>query len=58
VLFSDWLIRLAVPMRRGANHSAYTGSGAWRDQRVGTLTHTGSPFDLGITSDGFFISAE
>lgn len=45
VQFSDWLNRSV----------AYTQDRAtWRDQRAGTLTHTGNPFDLGITSDGYF----
>src|SRR5579864_9340471 len=43
--FSDWLNR----------DIAYTQDRAtWREQRAGTLTHTGNPFDLGISSDGYF----
>jgi flagellar basal-body rod protein FlgF len=53
MLFSDWLSR-----QRGAGGDrgiAYTQDRAtWRDQRAGTLTHTGNPFDLAITSDGYF----
>jgi len=56
VQFSDWL----SPQRgtdgpRGDKTVAYTQDRAtWRDQRTGTLTHTGNPFDLGISSNGFF----
>ena len=43
-------------MRRAASAAvAYTQDRAtWREQRAGTLTHTGNTFDLGITSDGYF----
>jgi flagellar basal-body rod protein FlgF len=56
MLFSDWLVRLrGTDAPRGDRTIAYTQDRAtWRDQRAGTLTHTGNPFDLGITSDGFF----
>lgn len=56
VQFSDWLSRQsATDAPRGGGTIAYTQDRAtWRDQRVGTLTHTGNPFDLSITSDGYF----
>ena len=54
--FSDWLLRQrAADAPRGDRTVAYTQDRAtWREQRAGTLTHTGNPFDLGITGDGFF----
>src|SRR6202012_2493584 len=56
VQFSDWLTRQhATDAPRGDRSIAYTQDRAtWRDQRAGTLTHTGNTFDLGITNDGFF----
>ncbi len=56
LLFSDWLSRqngtAAAP---GGNTIAYTQDRAtWRDQQPGTMTHTGNPFDLAITGDGYF----
>lgn len=56
VQFSDWLSKQSgdnIP--QGDRNIAYTQDRAtYRDQRPGTLTHTGNPFDLGITSDGYF----
>jgi flagellar basal-body rod protein FlgF len=59
VQFSDWLTRQrGTDAPRGDRTIAYTQDRAtWRDQREGTLTHTGNPFDLGVTSDGFFTVA-
>jgi flagellar basal-body rod protein FlgF len=56
VLFSDWLSRQrGTSGPQGDRSIAYTQDRAtWRDLRTGTLTHTGNPFDLGITSDGYF----
>jgi flagellar basal-body rod protein FlgF len=56
MLFSDWISRQSgVAAAPGEGGIAYTQDRAtWRDQRTGTLTHTGNPFDLGITGDGFF----
>ena len=56
VQFSDWLTRLhGSDAPRGDRTIAYTQDRAtWREQRAGTLTHTGNPFDLGITGDGYF----
>jgi flagellar basal-body rod protein FlgF len=56
VLFSDWLSRQngtqGIP---GEPSIAYTQDRAtWREQQAGTLIHTGNPFDLAITSDGYF----
>ncbi len=59
VQFSDWLSRQrGTDAPRGDTTIAYTQDRAtWRDQRTGTLTHTANPFDLGITSDGYFTVA-
>jgi flagellar basal-body rod protein FlgF len=56
VQFSDWLAPLkGTDAPRGDRTIAYTQDRAtWREQRAGTLTHTGNPFDLGITGDGYF----
>lgn len=56
VQFSDWLSRQnATDAPQGDRSIAYTQDRAtWREQRAGTLTHTGNPFDLSITSDGYF----
>jgi flagellar basal-body rod protein FlgF len=56
VLFSDWLNRqdgtAAAKVERSV---AYTQDRAtWREQQAGTLTHTGNPFDLAITGEGYF----
>jgi flagellar basal-body rod protein FlgF len=55
VQFSDWLAPLkGTDAPRGDRTIAYTQDRAtWREQRAGTLTHTGNPFDLGITGDGY-----
>jgi flagellar basal-body rod protein FlgF len=56
VQFSDWLTRqTAGGAPPGDRTIAYTQDRAtWREQQAGTLTHTGNPFDLGVTSDGYF----
>ncbi len=56
MLFSDWLVRRhGTDAPPGDRTIAYTQDRAtWREQRTGTLTHTGNTFDLGITSDGYF----
>ena len=52
VLFSDWLSSQLAPPERSV---AYTQDRAtWREQQAGTLTHTGNPLDLALTSDGYF----
>jgi flagellar basal-body rod protein FlgF len=56
VLFSDWLSRqpgAATP--RGGSAIAYTQDRAtWRDFSAGPLSHTANPFDLALTSEGYF----
>jgi flagellar basal-body rod protein FlgF len=56
MLFSDWLSRqTGAGGPSGGRQIAYTQDRAtWRDQRAGTLTHTGNPFDFGLTTDGYF----
>src|SRR6185312_1019128 len=56
VQFSDWLSRqngVAVPP--GGRIVSYAQDRAtWREQQAGTITHTGNPFDLALTGDGYF----
>src|ERR1700722_11264144 len=56
VQFSDWLTRqTAGGAPPGDRTIAYTQDRAtWREQQAGTLTHTGNPFDLAITGEGYF----
>jgi flagellar basal-body rod protein FlgF len=56
VQFSDWLSRQAnTTAPPGGQTIAFTQDRAtWRDTRPGSLTHTGNPFDLALTGDGFF----
>jgi len=56
VQFSDWLTRqTGCGGPQGDRTIAYTQDRAtWRDQRAGTLSHTGNPFDIAITGDGYF----
>ena len=50
--FSDWLSRQSTPPERTI---AFTQDRAtWREQQSGTLTHTGNPLDLALTSNGYF----
>ena len=56
VQFSDWLVRqngAAAPP--GGETIAFTQDRAtWREQQAGSLTHTGNPFDLALTGEGWF----
>ena len=56
VQFSDWLGRQnGADTPPGGKTIAYTQDRAtWRDQQAGTLTHTGNPFDLALSGDGYF----
>ncbi|HET7882086.1 MAG TPA: flagellar hook-basal body complex protein, partial [Acetobacteraceae bacterium] len=56
VQFSDWLLRQrAADAPKGDRTIAFAQDRAtWREQRAGTITRTGNPFDLAITGDGFF----
>jgi flagellar basal-body rod protein FlgF len=56
VQFSDWLVRRQdAGAPQGDRTIAYTQDRAtWREQQAGTLMHTGNPFDLAITGDGYF----
>jgi flagellar basal-body rod protein FlgF len=56
VQFSDWISRqTGADSAPGGATVAYTQDRAtWRDQQAGTLTHTGNPFDLALTGDGYF----
>ncbi len=58
VLFTDWLSRQGSATggaSAGETSVAYVQDRAtWRDQTTGTLTHTGNPFDLALTGNGYF----
>lgn len=50
--FSDWLSRQSTPTERTVTYTQDRAT--WREQQTGTLTHTGNPLDLALTSDGYF----
>lgn len=50
--FSDWLSRQSAPTERTVTYTQDRAT--WREQQTGTLTHTGNPLDLALTSDGYF----
>jgi flagellar basal-body rod protein FlgF len=53
--FSDWLSRQKSATPQGGRTIAYTQDRAtWREQQVGTLSHTGNPLDLALGHDGYF----
>lgn len=56
VQFSDWIDRgLGVSAPPGAKTTIYPQDRAtWREQQAGTMTHTGNPFDLALSGDGYF----
>ena len=56
VQFSDWLSRQTnTASPPGGRSIAFTQDRAtWRDHRPGPLQHTGNPFDLALTGDGYF----
>lgn len=56
VLFSDWLSRqTGTDAPRGGGSIAYVQDRAtYSDRQQGALTHTGNPFDLAISGDGYF----
>jgi flagellar basal-body rod protein FlgF len=59
VLFTDWLSRQSGSAGAGGEPSvAYVQDRAtWRDQTAGSLAHTGNPFDLALSGDGYFTVA-
>lgn len=56
MLFTDWLSRQTrtSPPVGGAVITYTQDRATYREQEVGTLTHTGNPLDLAIGGDGFF----
>jgi flagellar basal-body rod protein FlgF len=50
--FSDWLSRQSTPPERTVTYTQDRAT--WREQQAGTVTHTGNPLDLALTSDGYF----
>jgi flagellar basal-body rod protein FlgF len=59
ILFTDWIVRqpnTAGPP--GAASISYTQDrSTWRDMSQGTLSHTGNPFDLALSDEGYFTVA-
>ncbi|HVY17756.1 MAG TPA: flagellar hook-basal body complex protein [Rhodopila sp.] len=56
VQFSDWIDPgLGVDGPQGSKPTIYPQDRAtWRETQPGTVTHTGNPYDLAITGDGYF----
>jgi flagellar basal-body rod protein FlgF len=56
VQFSDWLSRQSGGTTPpGGSPIAYTQDRAtWREQQSGPISHTGNPFDLALTGNGYF----
>jgi flagellar basal-body rod protein FlgF len=56
VQFSDWLSKQSSGTTPpGGSPIAYAQDRAtWREQRAGTISHTGNPFDVAVTGDGYF----
>jgi len=55
MLFSDWLARQHGTTPPGGGTIIYTQDrNSYRDRQAGHLTHTGNPFDLALSGDGFF----
>lgn len=56
VQFSDWIDRqTGTTAPAGGRSITYTQDRAtYRESQAGTITHTGNPFDLALTGDGFF----
>jgi flagellar basal-body rod protein FlgF len=56
VQFSDWIDRgLGVTAPQGSKQTIYPQDRAtWRETQAGTITHTGNPYDLAISGDGYF----
>jgi flagellar basal-body rod protein FlgF len=54
--FSDWLSKQSSGTTPpGGSPIAYAQDRAtWREQRAGTISHTGNPFDVAVTGDGYF----
>ncbi len=56
VQFSDWISRqTGTDAPPGGRTIAYTQDRAtWREKQAGALAHTGNPFDLALSGDGYF----
>lgn len=56
VQFSDWLSKQSSGTTPpGGSPIAYAQDRAtWREQRAGTISHTGNPFEVAVTGDGYF----
>ena len=55
MVFSDWLSRQQSGTPPGGGAIVYTQDRAtYRDRQAGQLSHTGNPFDLALSGEGFF----
>src|SRR6202012_988604 len=56
VLFSDWIDpQSGTAATTGIRSISYTQDRAtWRETQAGTITHTGNPYDLALSGDGYF----
>ncbi|HET6606266.1 MAG TPA: flagellar hook-basal body complex protein [Rhodopila sp.] len=56
VQFSDWIDRgLGVDAPKGGKQTIYPQDRAtWRETQAGTIIHTGNPYDLALSGDGYF----
>jgi flagellar basal-body rod protein FlgF len=56
VQFSDWIDRQpSGSTMPGASTVTYTQDRAtWRESQAGTITHSGNPFDLALSGEGYF----
>ena len=54
--FSDWIDQQrGTTPTKGIRSVSYTQDRAtWRETQAGTLTHTGNPFDLALSGNGYF----
>jgi flagellar basal-body rod protein FlgF len=59
MLFTDWLSRQgsSTPAAGEASVAYVQDRATWRDQAAGALSHTGNPFDLALTGNGYFTVA-
>ena len=59
MVFSDWLLRDPAAGPSGEKTLAYTQDRVtYRDQRAGTLAHTGNPLDIAIGDPGAYFTVK
>lgn len=56
VQFSEWIDRQqgTGQVRGSASISYMQDRATWREMQAGTVTHTGNPYDLALSGDGYF----